>query len=99
MGSCVDAQHLKYDAIFFEITERKMQISGAIKTAINVTPARPDHTGPSVSALLGQWDHTQTFSSPSFASVTSEAIQIKRGTAIGCSLSTGINVLCIHGLL
>lgn len=98
MGSCVDTQHLKYDAICFETTERKMQISGAIKTAANIPPAWPGHPGLSVKAHLGHWGHTKAFSSPSFESVNSEAIQIKGGTAIVCPLSTCINVLCITGL-
>lgn len=76
-----------------------MQISGAIRTATNVTPAWPGHTGPSVNAHLGQWGLTQAFSNLSFESVTSEAIWIKGGTATVCPLSACIKVLFIHELL
>ena len=64
MGSPVAAQCLKYDAICFEITKRKIQISGATKTATStcVTPAWPSHTASSINARFGQWGHKQVSS-------------------------------------
>lgn len=77
MGSPVDAQSLKYDAICFEINKRKMQIPGATKTATptNVTPAWPGRTAPYMNACFGQWGHKQ--SSPAIPPIQSPVEQFR----------------------